>query len=65
MCFIINKLWFLPSSTVESSHETAIIKVGIYDKVLGIDKVMSQKASLFRVKNGLEAKQVDTGSGIM
>ena len=37
---IISKLQFLPSSTSESSQETAIIKLGVYDKLLGIDKVV-------------------------
>lgn len=59
---IISKLWFLPSSTSESSQETNIIKVVVYDKVLEIDKVVSYKALFFRVENGLEAKLVDTGS---
>lgn len=38
---IISELWFLPSSTSESSQETNTIKVGVYDKVLGIEKVVS------------------------
>lgn len=38
---IISKLWFLPSSTSESSQETNVIKVSVYNKVLGTDKVVS------------------------
>lgn len=38
---IISKLWLLPSSTSESSQETNVIKVSVYNKVLGTDKVVS------------------------